>query len=107
MSSGDVLLVALGAGGVLVAGGGLVWLMSRWLQSPAARTTSTVMGDALGNFTDVFDPGNARAARDLKDHHNAGPVTRTPDDEDDDPVRLVKGPDGRPTGIRLRPDRRT
>ena len=80
----------------------LVPLLSHWLQSPGARAAaSSGTADALGSFIDVFDPGRARADRDLKEHHNAGPVTRTPDDEDD-PVRLIPGPDGRPRVVTIR-----
>lgn len=63
--------------------------------------------DALGNFTDVFEPSRARAARDLKDFENAGPVTPVPDDDDDEdrPYRLVRGPDGRPRALRVRKPR--
>ncbi|MDP3890752.1 hypothetical protein [Nocardioides sp.] len=62
--------------------------------------------DALGNFIDVFDPGRARAARDLKDWEHTGPVIPSPDDDDEAPVRLVHGPDGRPRKVRLPAPRR-
>jgi|GEM_PF-1830769 len=77
-------------------------LLSRWMQSPGARAgAGSGMADGLGSFIDVFDPGRARSDRDLKDHHNAGPVTRTPDDEDD-PITLVPGPDGQPRSVFIR-----
>ncbi len=80
----------------------VVPLLSHWLQSPGARAAaSSGTADALGNFIDVFDPARAKADRDLKEHHNAGPVTRTPDDGDD-PVRLIRGPDGRPRAVTIR-----
>ena len=44
--------------------------------------------DALGNFTDVFEPSRARAARDLKDFENAGPVTPVPDDDEGTTVQV-------------------
>lgn len=96
------LLGVLATAGIgLLAVGILLPLMAAWFRSDSARGGSGSLADALGNFIDVFDPGNARAARDLKDHENVGPVTPTPDDEDD-PVRLVRGPDGRPRAVRIR-----
>ncbi|MFN8190436.1 MAG: hypothetical protein U0R78_08340 [Nocardioidaceae bacterium] len=93
-------LIVLGIG-ILVAAV-LVPLLSGWLRSPGARAgASSGTADALGSFIDVFDPARARADRDLQEHHNAGPVTRTPDDEDD-PVRLIPGPDGHPRAIAIR-----
>ena len=65
-------------------------------------SVSSGMGDGLGTFIDVFDPGQARAARDLKQHDNAGPVSRIPDDEDDDPILLLRHPDGTPRAVRIR-----
>lgn len=63
--------------------------------------------DALGNFIDVFEPARARAARDLREHEHAGPVTPVPDpdDQDERPVRLQLGPDGRPRTARIRRSR--
>ena len=43
---------------------------------------------------DVFDPGQARADGDLRRQHDAGPVSRIPDDEDDDPIVILTHPDG-------------
>jgi len=89
--------------GCVVAAAVALPLLSRWLQSPSARSGgSSGMGDAFGNLTDVFNPGQARATRDLKDHHHAGPVTRSPEDEDTDPVRILPGQDGRPASVRVR-----
>jgi hypothetical protein len=106
-----VLVTLVLAGVAVVASGILVLLLSRWLQSEGARQAgSSGVADAFGNFIDVFDPARARADRDLKEHHNAGPVTRTPDDEDDDQVTLIPGPDGLPRTARIRrqqPPRRT
>ena len=75
--------------------------MQRSLDQPGGRSGPGSVGDALGNFIDVFDPGQARAQRDLKHEEHRGPVTPSPDDEDD-PVRLVSGPDGRPRAVRIR-----
>lgn len=96
------LLVFAGIG--LVAAALLLPLLADWLRKPSTYAGSSAIADALGNFIDVFDPGNARAARDLKQHENAGPVTPSPDD-DDAPVRLIRGPDGRPRAVRVRPPR--
>ena len=75
--------------------------MQRSLDRPGGRQGLGSVGDALGNFIDVFDPGQARAQRDLKHEEHKGPVTPSPDD-DDDPVRLVHGPDGRPRAVRIK-----
>ncbi|MFN8194762.1 MAG: hypothetical protein U0R80_10840 [Nocardioidaceae bacterium] len=80
----------------------VVWRLSRWMQSPDAWSGGSHTADAFGNFIDVFDPGRSRGERDLQEHHNAGPVTRAPDDEDEDPVKLIAGPDGRPRGVSVR-----
>ena len=40
------------------------------------------LGDGLGNFIDVFDPGNARAARELQEQDNVGHVAPSPDGDD-------------------------
>ena len=73
----------------------------RSLDRPGGREGLGAVGDAFGNFIDVFDPGQSRAQRDLKHEEHKGPVTPSPDDNDD-PVRLVTGPDGRPSGVRVR-----
>ena len=73
--------------------------MQRSLDRPGGRHGLGSVGDAFGNFIDVFDPGQARAQRDLKHEEHKGPVTPSPDD---DPVRLVNGPDGRPRSVRVR-----
>lgn len=74
----------------------------RSLDRPGGRKGVGSVGDALGNFIDVFDPGQARAQRDLKHEEHRGPVTPSPDDDDDDPIRLVQGPDGRPRAVRIK-----
>ncbi len=84
---------------VIVVGGLVFWASHRMLLG--SREGSTSISDGLGTFIDVFDPARARADEDLKSRQNQGPVMPTPDDEDD-PVRLLKGPDGRPVGIRVR-----
>ena len=72
----------------------------RSMDRPGGREGLGGIGDAFGNFIDVFDPGQSRAQRDLKHEEHKGPVTPSPDD--DDPVRLVNGPDGRPRSVRVR-----
>ncbi len=97
----DLVTLAFGVAGVLVVGlVAVVAVGSRMLKSSGEGTT--MLGDAFGNFIDVFDPARARADRELKRHQDAGPVTRSPDDEDDDPVRLIRNPDGSPRAVRIR-----
>lgn len=74
----------------------------RSLDRPGGRAGLGSIGDALGNAIDVFDPGQARADRELKRHHDAGPVSPVPDEEDEDPIRLLTHPDGTPRAVRLR-----
>lgn len=76
-------------------------LMQRSFRKDGPRVSAS-MGDGLGNLIDVFDPGNARAQRDLKEQRNVGPVTPTPDPDPEDPIRLELGPDGSPTRVTLR-----
>lgn len=51
---------------------------------------ASVMGDAFGNFIDVFDPARARADRDLESKEHEGDAAPSPDD-DDRPVRVDLG----------------
>ena len=98
----DVLTqIGVIAGMVLATVVGLVWFQ-RSLDKPGGRDGLGSIGDAFGNLSDVFDPAQARSARELKQHHDAGPVTRTPDGEDDDPIRGVLHPDGTRRAVRLR-----
>jgi hypothetical protein len=76
-------------------------LMQRSFRKDGPRVSAS-MGDGLGNLIDVFDPGNARAQRDLKEQRNVGPVTPTPDPDPEDPIRLELGPDGSPARVTLR-----
>ncbi len=100
------MVIQLGVGIVMVLGTvvGLV-LFQRSLDSPGGRDGLGAIGDAFGNLIDVYDPGQARAAREIKRELDAGPVTRAPDD-DDDPLWSVIGPDGRPRTVRLPPPQR-
>ena len=74
--------------------------LQRSLDRSGGRDGMGTVGDAFGNFIDVFDPGQARAQRDLKHEEHKGPVTPSPDDKG--PVRLVNGPDGRPRAVRVK-----
>jgi hypothetical protein len=94
--------LVMGTAFVLVGGLVLAVIGHRGLRNGGAGSGASGTADAFGNFIDVFDPGQARAARDIKQHHDAGPVARTPDDEDDDPVRLIRNPDGSPRSVRVR-----
>jgi len=71
--------LAFVAAGVLVLGL-VVWAGTRIVT--ADRSKSGGASDALGNFIDVFDPGQARADRYLKQKQNQGQVVPSPDDED-------------------------
>jgi hypothetical protein len=44
-------------------------------------------GNALGGFTDVFDPARGRAERDLESREHQGEVVPSPSD-DDRPVKV-------------------
>ena len=101
--------LVMGTAFVLVGGLVLAVIGHRGLTkggSSGSGGGSSGMADAFGSFIDVFDPGQARASREIKRHHDAGPVSRTPDDEDDDPVKLIRNPDGSPRSVRIRGPRR-
>jgi hypothetical protein len=73
----------------------------RGLDKPGGRTGIGGISDGLGNMIDVFDPGQARATREIKRNQDAGPISRIPDDEDELAFTLVKNPDGTPRAIRV------
>jgi hypothetical protein len=73
----------------------------RSLDRPGGREGLGQVGDMFGGVIDVFNPAAGRARDALKELEHAGPVTPTPDDNDD-PVRLVLGPDGQPRAVRIR-----
>ncbi len=98
---GSLLTFGGVAAGMVLLTAFAIYRLQRSLDQPGGRDGMGMVGDALGNFIDVFDPGQARAQRDLKHEEHKGPVTPSPDD-DDDPVRLVNGPDGRPRAVRIR-----
>lgn len=79
-----VVLVLVVVLGLLVAAGNKLLRSSR-------RGVSSGLGDGLGSFIDVFDPGNARAARDLKEQDNIGQVVPSPDGDQPHEVDLHTG----------------
>jgi len=91
----------LAIAGILLVTVVAVWLFQRSVDRDGSIRTSS-LGDGLGNLIDVFDPGQARASRDLKEQQNVGPVTPTPDPDPDDPIRIDLGPGGMPQSVRIR-----
>lgn len=89
-----------------IAGMTALTVVAIWLQQRAAgadgNRVSTSVGDGLGNLIDVFDPGQARAARDLRAQQNQGPVAPVPDPDPEDRLAVEFGPDGRPRRVRAR-----
>jgi hypothetical protein len=93
--------VFLGVAAILVVTVVAVWLLQRSLTRDGVRRGGAI-GDGLGNLVDVFEPGHARAQRDLQELRDQGPVTPTPDPGPDDPVRIELGPGGVPRSVRIR-----
>lgn len=91
----------LGIAAILAATVVAVWLLQRSVTRDGVRRGGAI-GDGLGNLIDVFEPGQARAQRDLQDQRHQGPVTPTPDPDPDDPVRIELGPGGVPRSITIR-----
>ncbi|TQL66843.1 hypothetical protein FB381_0709 [Nocardioides albertanoniae] len=58
----------------------IIWASNTALRS--SRKRGSTIGDGLGSFIDVFDPAQARAARDLKEQDNVGHVIPSPDGDD-------------------------
>lgn len=77
-------------------------VFQRSLDKQGGRRGHGGIHDAMGNLVDVFEPARARADRELRRHHDAGPLSRIPDDEDDDPMVLLTHPDGTPRAARVR-----
>jgi hypothetical protein len=98
---GEVATTVIGGVVILVVTGILIYLYERGLEKPGGRAGLGQVGDTFGGLIDVFNPGEGRARDALKDMENAGPVTPTPDDEDN-PIRLLTHPDGTPRAIRIR-----
>jgi hypothetical protein len=87
---------------ILVATGVAVYLYERSLGKPGGRDGLGATGDMFGGLIDVFNPAAGRARDALKELEHSGPVAPTPQDRDDDPIRLVTDPDGTPRAIRIR-----
>jgi len=56
--------------------------MQRSLDRPGGRQGLGSVGDAFGNFIDVFDPARARADRDLDSKEHQGEILPAPDADD-------------------------
>jgi hypothetical protein len=97
-------LVTTVVGGLAILGvtGVLVYFYQRSLDKPGGRDGLGAAGDMFGGLIDVFNPGHGRARDALKELEHSGPATPTPDDEDDDPIRLITHPDGTPLAVRIR-----
>ena len=87
---------------ILVVTGAAIYFYQRSLDRPGGRDGLGQVGDMFGGLIEVFNPGEARAKEALREMEHSGPVTPTPDDEDDDPIRLLTHPDGTPRAIRIR-----
>jgi hypothetical protein len=64
----------------------VVAVANHGLRNPGQQSAG--VGDAFGNFIDVFDPAQARAQQDLKSHENQGEIIPSPDD-DERPMRII------------------
>jgi hypothetical protein len=73
----------------------------RGLEKPGGREGFGTMSDAFGGLIDVFHPAHAEARDELRRLEHMGPVTPTPE-RDDDPLRLEFHPDGTPRAVRIR-----
>ncbi len=99
---GEVATTIVAGVVILVVTGVAIYFYQRSLDRPGGRDGLGQVGDMFGGLIEVFNPGEARAKEALKEMENSGPVTPTPDDEDDDPIRLLTHPDGTPRAIRIR-----
>lgn len=97
----DTVALFLGVAAILVATVPAVWLLNRSTTKDGVWRGGAI-GDGLGNLIDVFEPGQARAQRDLQEQRHQGPVTPTPDPDPGEPVRIELGPGGIPRSIRIR-----
>jgi hypothetical protein len=99
---GELVMTLVGGLGILMVTGLAIYLYQRSLDQPGGREGLGQMGDVFGGLIDVLEPGHGRARDALKEMENAGPVTPTPEDDEDDPIRLLTHPDGTPRAIRIR-----
>ncbi len=98
---GELATTLIGGVIILVVTGVAIYLYQRSLDKPGGRDGLGATGDMFGNLIDVFNPGEGRARDALKEMEHAGPVTPTPRDKEDDPVRLLTSLDGTPRAIRI------
>jgi hypothetical protein len=87
---------------ILLATGVAVYLYQRSLGKPGGRDGLGATGDMFGGLTEIFNPAAGRGRDALKELEHSGPVAPTPQDRDDDPIRLLTDPDGTPRAIRIR-----
>lgn len=99
---GELATTLIGGVVILAVTAVAIYLYQRSLGKPGGRDGLGATGDMFGNLIEVFNPGHARARDALKEIEHSGPVTPTPRDQDDDPVRLLTHPDGTPRAIRIR-----
>jgi hypothetical protein len=99
---GEVATTLVVGVAILVVTGLAVYLYERGLRKPGGRDGLGSTGDMFGGLIEVFNPAAGRARDALKELEHSGPVAPTPEDRDDDPVRLVTDPDGTPRAIRIR-----
>jgi hypothetical protein len=97
----ELVVTLVGGLTIFAVTGVAIYLYQRSLDKPGGREGLGSMGDIFGGLIDVLEPGHGRAREALKEIENSGPVTPTPDD-DDDPIRLLTHPDGTPRAIRIR-----
>jgi hypothetical protein len=99
---GEVATTVVVGVAILLVTGVAIYLYERSLGKPGGRAGLGSTGDMFGGVIDVFNPGAGRARDALKELEHSGPVAPTPQDNDDDPVRLLTDPDGTPRAIRIR-----
>ncbi len=102
VNMGEVATTLVGGVVILLLTGVGIYLYQRSLGKPGGREGLGATGDMFGGLIDVFNPGHGRARDALKELEHSGPVAPTPDDLDDDPIRLLTHPDGTPRAIRIR-----
>jgi hypothetical protein len=90
-------------GAILILGmtAALVIVYQRSLDRPGGREGLGTLSGAFGGLIDVFHPAHAEAREELRRLEHQGPVTPTPEREDD-PLRLEFHPDGTPRAVRIR-----